>query len=89
MFSIFWLAFIEKSSFVPTALPQHIKLQSGLYKHHGKVPIYMFYQEITKCCLQETGLNVNIDNFYCCTVHSEIYIVYSPTNALFIKLGEV
>jgi hypothetical protein len=30
-----------------------------------------------------------IDNFYCCTVHSEIYIVHSPTNALFIKLGKV
>jgi hypothetical protein len=27
--------------------------------------------------------------FYCCTVHSEIYVVHSPTNALFIKLGKV
>jgi hypothetical protein len=26
---------------------------------------------------------------YCCTVHSEIHIVHSPTNALFIKLGKV
>jgi hypothetical protein len=26
-------------------------------------------------------------NFYCCALHSEIYIVHSPTNALFIKLG--
>jgi hypothetical protein len=28
-------------------------------------------------------------NFYCCTVHSEINIVHSPTNAPFIKLGKV
>jgi hypothetical protein len=28
-------------------------------------------------------------NFYCCTEHSEIHIVHSPTNALFIKLGNV
>jgi len=27
--------------------------------------------------------------FYRCSVHSEIYIVHSPTNALFIKLGKV
>jgi hypothetical protein len=27
--------------------------------------------------------------FYCCTVHSEIYIVHSPTNTLFIKLRKV
>jgi hypothetical protein len=30
-----------------------------------------------------------IVNFYCCTVHSEIHIVHSPTNALFINLGKV
>jgi hypothetical protein len=30
-----------------------------------------------------------LKNFYCCTVHSEIYTVHSPTNALFIKLGFV
>jgi carboxylesterase type B len=28
-------------------------------------------------------------NFYCCTVHSEIHIVHSPKNALFIKFGKV
>ena len=27
-----------------------------------------------------------IYNFYCCTVHFEIYVVYTPTNALFINL---
>jgi len=27
--------------------------------------------------------------FYLCSVHSEIYLVHSPTNALFIKLGKV
>ena len=26
---------------------------------------------------------------YRCSVHSEIYIVHSPTNALFIEPGEV
>jgi hypothetical protein len=33
--------------------------------------------------------NVKMDNFYLCTVHSDIYTVHSPTNALFIKLGKV
>jgi len=28
-------------------------------------------------------------NFYRCSVRSEIYVVHSPTNALFIKLGKV
>jgi len=27
--------------------------------------------------------------FYRCSVHSEIYIVHSPTNVIFIKLGKV
>jgi len=30
-----------------------------------------------------------LNNFYRCFVHSEIYIVHSPANALFIKLGKV
>jgi hypothetical protein len=33
--------------------------------------------------------NIKMDNFYCCTVHSEIHTVHSPKNALFIKLGNV
>jgi len=28
-------------------------------------------------------------SFYCCTVHSKIYVVHTPTNALFIKPGKV
>jgi len=28
-------------------------------------------------------------NFYLCTMHSDIYVVCSPTNALFIKLRKV
>jgi len=32
---------------------------------------------------------VNVNNFYRCSVRSEIYIVHSPTNALFIKVGKV
>ena len=27
--------------------------------------------------------------FYRCSVHSEIYVVHSPINALFIELGKV
>ena len=33
--------------------------------------------------------NIKKTIFYPCSVHSEIYIVHSPTNALFIKLGKV
>ena len=40
---------------------------------------------ITTSCVSD---NFNVD-FYHCSVHSEIYIVHSPTNALFIKLGKV
>ena len=31
----------------------------------------------------------NFENFYRCTVHSDIYAVHSPTKVLFIKLREV
>jgi len=61
MCSILWLAFIEKLSSVHTALLKHIKLWSGLYKHHGKLPIFMIWQEVTKRCLQEKEQNVNIN----------------------------
>ena len=31
----------------------------------------------------------NLSNFCHCTVHSKIYVVHIPTDALFIKLGKV
>ena len=31
----------------------------------------------------------NLSNFYRCTMHSNIYVVHTPTRALFIKLGKV
>jgi len=31
-------------------------------------------------------LKVHVNNFYLCTVHFEIYVVQSPTNALFINM---
>jgi hypothetical protein len=44
---------------------------------------------ILHCHRVQENLKYYINNFYCCTVHSEIYIVHSPTNALFIELGKV
>jgi len=56
-----------------------INIDTGVYKTHinhsnpsGKYTYQLLEQKNT--------------NFYLCTVHFEIYVVHSPTNALFINL---
>jgi len=39
--------------------------------------------------MSDIVLSNYVHSFYHCSVHSEVYIVHSPTNALFIKLGKV
>jgi hypothetical protein len=64
-----------------------IVIQVSTHKQ-GVTQAATFYN-MAKRFLLRWKLNIVTDNFYCCTVHSEIHIVHSPTNALFIKLGKV
>jgi hypothetical protein len=53
--------------------------QLSVFSYIIKVAKYIFVHHVVSSQL-------TTHNFYCCTVHSEIHIVHSPTNALFINL---
>jgi len=42
----------------------------------------------TSSSLHPDTMNSVFYTFYDCSLHSDIYIAHSPTNALFIKLGK-
>jgi hypothetical protein len=62
-------------SLLQHSVEQAIAFTSRRLRSEGKICQYPFNKR-----------NIYLDNFFLCTLHSEIYTVHSPTNALFIKL---
>jgi hypothetical protein len=101
---MFWNTLFHLHRLVPTRLwrrnrqsvpkRRHIKFRCrGITqkKAYNSLP-----SSLTSSCHLFLGLPLSLvvskfiyNNFYRCTVHSEIYIVHSPTNALFIELRKV
>ena len=62
-----------------------VKIMKLFIMQYPHIPCYLLSRR-PKCLPQHSILEHSHPNFYRCTLHFEIYIVHSPTNALFINV---